>query len=202
MNLRHLILILTIIAVIPFNAYAQKDSAGKPIVYGNIKPGDLDDSRVSFSGKKVPKIIRFRWRTRDNSVVNEYLRFQNDTPYSDSFSRAFTETASSYYSDAVTDRLQDEKVLLTRAKSRFKNIGWFSEVKESSNREGDFNYVIAGGNAEAHDKCIYVWQGFNAVETSMAGTFYKSLVSFSYCAKNTNEKDLLEYYSSIRVRGE
>ena len=80
-----------------------------------------------------------------------------------------------------------------------KNIGWISEVKESGNQEGTFKYVIAGDNASSVDKCIYALQGFNTVVTTASGTYFKSIVSFSYCAAKTSETELLEYYSSIQV---
>jgi len=188
--------------MIPFNAHGQKDISGATTTYGPMNEGFLEDSIVRFLGNKTPKIIRFRWRTRNNGIINEYLNFKNNSSYSSRFNRSFTETAPSFYTESTTDILNNDNDVKRRAHRLFNSIGWYSGVKDAANQEGDFKYLIAGESASSKDKCIFVRQGFNTATTTASGTRYKSIGTFSYCAPNTSEEELLEYYSSIEVKEE
>lgn len=179
-----------------------RDNTGKVLSYGKQASISLDDSIVSFVGDAAPTVVRRRHRMRDNAVSNEFVGFQNETHYDRKISYLNVETAPTFYSNLTTEQLQDKDIIAKRARRRLKNLGWYSEPKQSTNREGKFLYVIAADRKDSTSKCIFAAQGFNVVPTTAYGTRFKSIVSFSYCGPDIGENKLLHIYSTVRISEE
>lgn len=184
----------------PDTAISQKlDTDGKPITHGKASIIAPTDSRVSFTGAEKHEIVTWKRRLRDNGIPQEQIRFKNDTSLSSGPTSIFLETATTMYNERVTELFNDDDWLLKRAKRRIKDIDILVDLKEGSNTGGNFKYLIAGDKSSPSDKCLFAQQLFTAVETSAPGARFRDGLSYLYCRKNTSEKELLEYYNSIRI---
>lgn len=201
MRVRQLFVVILLLGL-PFasnEAAAQRDITGAKMSVTKWQPLKAEDSIAKFVGQYTPKIRRRQFRMRNKSVYNERLLFVNPTDYPGNLAGMFTGTAAEQFSRSTTETMRNKSDLLRRAKRTMKGLSWFSEVKQSANRSGRLDYVLAGSGPDAPDKCLYARQGFNLVTTTDVGEKYRTIVSFGYCDRNTTEKKLLEVFATLRI---
>jgi hypothetical protein len=176
-----------------------KDSSGKPTTHGKASIIAPDDSRISFVGTKRMEITKWQRRLRDNGIPQERVSLENTTSLETGRTSISLETATTQYTENVTEIFNDDDWVRKLGKKRIRGFEILIDVKKSSNSSGRFRYLIAGTNSNKTDKCLFAAQLFTPVESSAAGERFRDGLNILYCRSNTSESELLEYYNSIRV---
>ncbi len=172
-----------------------KDLGGITTYHTPWTPIGEDKSRISFSGKNKPGIRSIEWRTRDNTVTEERIRFETEAyPYRSAIYLEYL-PAYNYYNIQTTQDLHSKTRLSEWARKAFPGAT-LTEVKAGENSEGKYLYAVAevGGGI----KCVFAKQGFGS-ELVQSDEAYTAIVTFRYCARKT-EREILGVFDSIRMK--